>query len=305
MSGLLLHAPSDEALASRLGALLEIPVAPLGLHRFPDGESLVTVAADVAGCDVHLVANLREPDLLALPLWFAAHTARELGARSVTLVAPYLAYMRQDVRFAPGQAVSAPLFARFVEGAFDRLVTVDPHLHRIPALDRIYAIPAIAASATHAIAAWLRDEVPDAVLIGPDAESAQWVDAIATRAGLPSQVLSKLRRGDRDVEVSSPDAATLHGRTPVLVDDIVSSGHTLLQAIAQLEALGAAPPVVVVVHALFAGDSYDLLQASRIARVASTDTLPHPTNRISVASAVAEAIRAVQTEAETHRGDSQ
>lgn len=292
MSGVLLHAPGDAALAGRLGPLIGARVAPVELHRFPDGESLVTLPPGLDGCDVRLLASLRDPDALALPLWFAAHTARGLGARSVQLVAPYLAYMRQDRRFAPGQAVSAPLFARFVEGAFDGLLTVDPHLHRIATLDAVYRIPAVAVSATGAVADWLSTAVPDAVLIGPDSESAQWVGAIAARASLPFQVLAKTRRGDRDVDVSLPDAAALRGRRPVLVDDIVSTGHTLLRTIAQLRDLGIPPPVVVAIHAVFAGDAYARLQAAGVERIVSTDTLPHPSNAIGIAPTLAAALRA-------------
>ncbi|GAB6196024.1 ribose-phosphate diphosphokinase [Lysobacter xanthus] len=293
MRDLLLHMPADVALAKQLGELLGIDAIAIDLHRFPDGESLVTLPADLRGRDVSVLASLRDPDGLALPLWFAAHTARELGARSVRLVAPYLAYMRQDRRFVPGQAISAPLFARLVEAAFDSVLTVDPHLHRIERLEAIYSIPAVAVSASDAVAQWIAREVPDAMLIGPDGESAQWVAAIASRAGLPFQVLEKIRRGDREVAVTLPDAAACHGRTPVLVDDIVSSGHTLLETLAHLRALALPSPVVVAIHAVFAGDAYERLLAAAPARVVSCDTLPHPSNAIPIAQVIAEGLRAM------------
>ena len=143
------------------------------------------------------------------------------------LIAPYLAYMRQDKRFHRGEAVSAPLFARFLEETFDWLVTVDPHLHRFDRLQSLYRIPAVHVSATRAVAGWIANSIPDAMLIGPDSESEQWVARIAAQARVPYQVLSKERHGDYDVRVSLPDAAAAAGRTPVLVDDIVSSGHTI------------------------------------------------------------------------------
>ncbi|MFZ5657296.1 MAG: ribose-phosphate diphosphokinase [Pseudomonadota bacterium] len=287
MTRTLLHPPADAALATQVAALLDADAGALDLHRFPDGESLVTLPPDLAGHDVVVLAGLREPDALAMPLWFTAHTARELGARSVRLIAPYLPYMRQDKRFAPGQAVTAPLFARFVGAAFDGLVTVDPHLHRIPALDHVYRIPAAAVSAAPFVARWLARELPDAVLIGPDSESAQWVGAIARDAGLPFQVLAKTRRGDREVDVTLPDGAAIGTRTPVIVDDIVSSGHTLLETVGHLRRLGLPAPVVVVIHAVFAGDAHARLRDAGVARIVSTDTLPHATNAISIAPALA------------------
>ena len=292
MSRVVLHMPADAALAARLAPRLDARAVAIDWHRFPDGESLMTLPTDLADADVSVLASLRDPDALALPVWFVAHTAREFGARSVGLLAPYLAYMRQDRRFAPGQAVSATLFARFVEAAFDWVATVDPHLHRLPRLDAVYRIPAIAVSATTALAEWIAREVERPMLIGPDAESRQWVAAIAEHARIPYQVLAKTRRGDRDVEVTLPDRAALEGRTPVLVDDIVSSGRTLLETLAHLGRMDLPPPVVVAVHAVFAGDAYHRLQAAGAARIVSTDTLPHPSNAISIAALLAAGVAA-------------
>src|SRR3546814_6865463 len=98
--------PGLMPLAERIAGLLGGHAEPIDLHRFPDGESLVTLPDGMAGQDVVILAALNNPDPLALPLRFAAETAKELGARSVGLIAPYLAYMRQDRRFSPGQAVS-------------------------------------------------------------------------------------------------------------------------------------------------------------------------------------------------------
>lgn len=291
MSVTILAFPDDLKLAGRLAAELDAPLASVDWHRFPDGESLVALPPDLQDRTVAVVASLHDPDRLALPLWFAAHSAREFGACRVVLIAPYLAYMRQDRRFQPGQAISAPLFARFLDGAFDGLVSVDPHLHRIERLGAIYRMRTEHVAAAPAVAAWIGENVVDGVLIGPDGESAQWTADIAQRAGLPYQVLTKTRHGDRDVEVSLPDAAALVGRTPVIVDDIVSSGHTLLETVAHLKRLGAAAPVVVAIHPVFADDAYAALQAAGVARIVSTTTIVHPSNAIDLSAALADGVR--------------
>src|SRR5690606_36849438 len=167
----------------------------------PEGRSVVPRVGALAGADVAIRASLRHADALALPLSFAARTAREFGARSVGLIAPYLGYMRQGTRFHRGEAVSTPLFAQFLEEAFDWLVTVDPHLHRVERLQSLYRMPTAHVSATPAVARWIAETVPDAVLIGPDSESGQWVADIAARSGMPWQVLAKERHGDYDVRV--------------------------------------------------------------------------------------------------------
>jgi len=258
-------------------------------RRFPDGESLVTIDENLGDANVAIVASLHHPDEMAIALRFAAATAREFGAHSVGLIAPYLAYMRQDTRFHPGEAVSAPLFAGFLEESFDWLVTADPHLHRNPALSSLYRIPAQRVATAPLVADWIRHNIANAILIGPDSESGQWVSDIAHRAGVPYQVLNKIRHGDRDVEVSLPNIDAARGRTPVIVDDIISSGRTVIETLRHLKRLELPAPICVAIHAVFAGDAYGQLLAAGAARVVSTDSISHPSNTISIAALLAQA----------------
>jgi ribose-phosphate pyrophosphokinase len=214
-----------------------------------------------------------------------------MGAASVGLVAPYLAYMRQDHRFAPGQAVSGPLFAGFLEESFDWLVTADPHLHRIPTLDAIFNIPARRAVTAHLLAGWISAHVTNPVLLGPDSESAQWVAQIAELAGCPFEVLEKIRSGDRQVETTGPRNGAFESRTPVIVDDIVSTARTMIEAVRHLMAIGSAPPICLAIHAVFAGNAYEDLLASGAARVISTDSIPHPSNAISLGPLLAAEVK--------------
>jgi ribose-phosphate pyrophosphokinase len=278
-----------EALGASLAPLIGADLREVDVHRFPDGETLVTLSGEIGGRSVALLATLRDPDGLALPLRFAAETAREMGAVRVGLVAPYLAYMRQDRRFAPGQAVSGPIFARFLGDCFDWLVTVDPHLHRIASLKEIFRIPAERVESAPLLADWIARNVVDPVLLGPDSESKQWVAQVAKLAGCPFQVLAKQRLGDRSVEVSGLRGDGLNGRTPVIVDDIASSGRTLVRAVEQLVATGSRPPVCLVIHAVFAGSAWEDILAAGAARVVSSDTISHPSNAIHLGEALADA----------------
>ncbi|MEO6172008.1 MAG: ribose-phosphate diphosphokinase, partial [Arenimonas sp.] len=234
-----------------------------------------------------IVASLREPDSMAVPLHFAAATAREFGARSVGLIAPYLAYMRQDKRFHPGEAVSAPLFAQFLEQDFDWVVTVDPHLHRNPSLERIFQKPALHAVSAPLLADWIKSEINDAILIGPDGESEQWVADIAALAGVPYQILKKERHGDRDVSVSLPDPAAAQNRNPVIIDDIVSSGRTIIETLGHLKRMNLHPATCIVIHAVFSEGTYEQVLAAGAAGIVSTDTIVHASNAISVAKLLA------------------
>lgn len=283
--------PSNESLGDRLAADLGAEVGSLQWRHFPDGESLLALNSDCRGRDIVLLCTFLDPDRLALPLLFAARTAREFGARSVGLVAPYLAYMRQDTRFHPGEAVSSVHFAAFLSSAVDWLVTIDPHLHRRADLSSLFTIPARHVSAMPLIAEWIRTEVSRPVLIGPDSESAQWVKQLADRIGAPTIVLEKQRRGDRDVEVSMPDQAVVEGHTPVLVDDIVSSGRTLIETLVHLRKLGLPPAVCVAVHGIFADSADQALLHAGAARVITTNTIAHATNAIDVAPVLEPTIR--------------
>ena len=289
MKPLLLPLPGNEAFAASLGAVLDAEIAASEFHRFPDGENGVRIETNVAGRTVVLVCTLDRADEKYLPLLFTATTARELGAARVGLVAPYLGYMRQDARFRPGEAVTSQIFARDISRSIDWLVTADPHLHRWPSLSAIYNVPAMAVHAAPLISGWIDRNLKAPFLIGPDDESRQWVAGIAR--GAPFAVLSKTRRGDRSVEVVLPLGLELAGRTPVLVDDIIASGRTMIAAAEQLRHLSATPPACVGIHAVFAGDAYASLKSAGLAPIITTNTIPHETNALDVSALVAEAVR--------------
>src|SRR3546814_13838646 len=125
--------------------------------------------------------------------------------------------MRQDTRFHPGEAVSTPLFAQFLEEAFDWLVTVDPHLHRVERLQSLYRIPTAHASATPAVARWIAETIPDAVLIGPDSEREQCVADIAARSGMPYKVRAKAPPGNHNISAHQPAHNAAAGRPQALL----------------------------------------------------------------------------------------
>jgi ribose-phosphate pyrophosphokinase len=286
---IILPMPGNEAFARQLADAGRGEVGKVETRRFPDGETYLRLLSPVVGRAVDVVATMAGPDPDFLRLAFAADAARSQGALRVRLVAPYLAYMRQDKAFHSGEAVTSETFARIVSSLFDGIVTVDPHLHRHSALSELYSIPAMAVQAAPALADWIAAEVDRPLLIGPDSESAQWVAAIAARIGAPWVVMEKTRRGDFDVSVALPELGDHGGRIPVLVDDISSSGRTMIAAADLLAALGLGRPVCAVVHALFAGDAFARLQKVA-ARVVSCDSVPHPSNAISLAPLVAQAL---------------
>jgi ribose-phosphate pyrophosphokinase len=268
-----------------------MPLGTVESRQFPDGETYLRIDAECARKSVVLVCTLDRPDHKILPLVFLADAARALGARRVGLVAPYLAYLRQDRQFRPGEAVTSRTFARLLSGYSDWLVTIDPHLHRYDTLNDLYGVPSRVVHAAPAVAAWIAAHVDRPVLVGPDAESAQWVTDVARRVAAPSVVMRKERRSDRVVEVSAPDMEAYRHHTPVVVDDVVSSAQTLVETVKRLVGAGLRAPVCVAVHALFSDTAEHALRQAGAGRVVTTTSVPHPTNMIDVVPLMIEPIR--------------
>jgi ribose-phosphate pyrophosphokinase len=283
--------PGNEAASQRLANASGFELSTLELRKFPDGETYLRYPESVESRSVILVCTLNQPDGKFLPLIFAASTARELKASRVGLVAPYLAYMRQDRSFKPGEAITSAIFARQLSANIDWLVAIDPHLHRISALDEIYTVPSRVVHAAPLISSWIKAQVTRPLLIGPDSESAQWVSAIARDAAAPFVVLQKKRRGDRDVVESIPEVERWRGFTPVLVDDIVSTGRTMIEAVHHLKNTGSTAPVCIVVHPIFAGNALRELREAGAGQIISTNTIAHETNAIDVTELLIQAIK--------------
>ena len=289
MPAVLLHFDDEQVTAGQLAREAGIAAECVQRHRFPDGELKLTLPSALPE-RVILFRSLDRPDEKLIELLLTAQTARQLGARHITLVAPYLAYMRQDIAFHPGEAVSQRIIGSFLAGLFDAIVTVDPHLHRVNTLqEAIPVMRAVVVSGAPLLADLIATRRPGALLVGPDEESAQWITQAASRHGFDHAVCRKLRRGDRDVEVVLPDLSVA-GRAVVLLDDMASTGHTVARAARALLSAGAVSVDVAVTHALFADDALDVMTRAGIGEIWSTDCIAHPTNAISMASALAAAL---------------
>ena len=295
MSTLLYVMPGQEALARGVLSAGDFTAGELTLRRFPDGETYIRVMDDVAGGDVVILCQLHQPDTKVLPLLLLVETLRDLGARRVGLIAPYLSYMRQDKRFKPGEGISSHYFAGILSRHLNWLITVDPHLHRIHALGQVYSIPALSLTAVEPIAQWLRANVEKPVVIGPDSESEQWAARVAEAAGCPWEVLEKQRFGDRDVRVSVPHVENYRDHTPVLVDDIISTGRTMLQAARHLSDAGLGSAVCIGVHGIFAEGAREEMQAAGL-RVITSNSIEDVTNEVDLAPLLVEGFRQLVTD---------
>ncbi len=290
---LILAFPDYLSQAQRLAARLDIDLAEAVLHHFPDAESLIRLPPSLPD---HLIIcrSLNQPNDKLIELLLCATTARELGAKRLTLVAPYLSYMRQDIANQPGEAVSQRIIGKLLANLFDDVLTVDPHLHRISSLTQ--AIPlknAISLTAAEDIGIFLKQQFKHALLLGPDSESEQWVAAIAKDIGFDYAIADKNRLGDQQVTMTLPDR-DFCSRPVIIVDDMASTGRTLTKAAALLQAAGCKDIYAVVTHALFCGDAYEHILKAGVKTIWSTDSIDHPSSCIKLDRLLAGAIKAIR-----------
>lgn len=285
----------SEAPARRLAGILGVPCAAVDVHVFPDGERRVRVGESGRHAILYRSLNdprARDPDDKLIEVMLASAALRAAGAAMITLIAPYLAYMRQDVAFHEGEAVSQMVVGKLLHGAFDRIIAVDPHLHRTKSLAAVFGKgKGIAISAAPAFVELLRAEkVPrETVVIGPDAESERQVRRLAEPLGLEYLTAEKRRSGDREVSIRLGKAAVLKGRPVILFDDMVSTGATLCQCALLADQAGAASIEALTVHALFGPAEQAAFQAAGITRLRSSDSLSHPSNAVALAPLLAAA----------------
>ncbi|ERS88976.1 ribose-phosphate diphosphokinase [Halomonas sp. PBN3] len=289
----LLYFVDEAATARRLADAAGMEALAVERHRFPDDELKLTLPFTEAGAvpeRLVIYRSLDRPNDKLVELLLLARHARRQGVKHLVLVAPYLAYMRQDIAFHPGEVVSQTIVGGFLAELFDAVISVDPHLHRIERLDQ--AIPlahAIALSGAPRLAELIAERRPGALLLGPDEEARQWVAQAAAAIGGDFGVCRKERRGDRDVTIQLPELPVA-GREVVLMDDVASSGHTVARATEALLAAGAVSVDVALTHALFAGDALAVIRAAGVGEVWSTDCIAHESNAIAMAPVLAEAL---------------
>lgn len=291
-SGAVYCFPDSAAAACALAGALGLTFVPIDIHSFPDGESRVRVIA--AAPFAIVLCSLHQPNTKLLELILAADALRDTGAQSLTLVAPYLAYMRQDKAFSRGEAVSQKVIGRLLAGCFDRFVSVDPHLHRTPSLDDVFGgKPALTLTAAPAISAHIkaRGLSPYTLLIGPDEESRAWVAAVAAPLDYAWVTATKERHGDRHVTIDLPAAVEVRGRPIIVIDDVISSGGTLRRLAESLRARGATSIEAYTTHALFSPEDAETLKEAGVNAVYSCNSVPHRTNAIDLTSTLVDGLK--------------
>lgn len=283
--------PGSSVLAQSLAQHLRAPKGEVQFDHFPDEESYVRIKSNVAGKDVIIVCSLHRPDSKFLPLIYFALTAQELKANQILLVAPYLAYLRQDKRFNSGEALSAVYFGQLLSQHFDYLITVEPHLHGDLAMEDIFTIPALGISAAPVIRDWVQTNVNWPLLIGPDQASLELIDQVNQALDAPTSVFTKKRLTGFSVTVEYQDLSEWQQYTPVIIDDIISTGHTMLETLKHIVDQGLPPAICIGVHGIYANHAYTKLRQNHVKDIITANTIQHESNGLDVTELIATKIR--------------
>ena len=271
-----------------IAAKLKKPHSELLVGKFPDDELNIRFDSSLRNKTVVLVQSFGGSisDCIVESI-LASSTAKDLGAKKVILVAPYFPYMRQDKRFHKGEAISQKIIAGMFDRYFDAVYMFDPHLHRKKKLEQIFRTKVRKLTANPLIAGYIKKHIKNPVIIGPDGESYKWARNVAEMLGVESRILNKKRYSSYHVEVRLNKKIELSNKSAVIVDDIVSTGHTILETVKILRKLGARKICCICVHGIFVNGSLNKLRKAGI-KVISTNTMPNKAAKIDVSGMVAK-----------------
>lgn len=304
MTATLLAGSANEALAQAVARTLGIELGVTSLYRFPDGELHVAVRDSLRGRDVYLLQPTGPPfETHLLELLLLADACRRAGATRRTAVLPYFGYARQERRAGGREPVGARLIADLLHAAhIDRVVALDLHTPALEGflsvpLEHLTAVPALAA----AVAACLHDG--QHIVVAPDLGAAKLADRYARALELPVALIHKTRITGDEVQVRGV-TGDVTGRAPIIVDDMISTGATIVAAIAALREAGCRPEfTVVATHGLLVKDAVQQLETQPLQALFLTDSvaLPEagqclPLHVVSVASLLADTITRLHTD---------
>ena len=280
------------AIAQTVAKQLKVTYSPLTISAFPDGEMYLKFNAPIKGKKVVIIHSFQpHADMSLFDVIWAAETAKDLGAKKVILVAPYLAYMRQDKRFHPGEAISSRIMAKHLNACIDKIITVDPHLHRYKSLRDIFTAQSVCLTANQLIGQYIKEKIKKPVIIGPDWESYQWAEAIAKEVGCENTVLEKTRFSSRHVTSKMVKDVTIAGKNVLIVDDIISTGHTMIEALKKARQKKAKSIIGIGVHGLFVENGLQKMKNAGFDKIITTNCIEHATNKIDITYLIVEELK--------------
>jgi len=289
---------SNEPLARRIAETLGQPLGKIKLSRFKSGEVYVHYEETIRNCDVFLIQALSHPiNDYFVELLVMIDAAKRASARTVSVVLPYYGYARQERKAAPREPISAKMVADVLTtvGAC-RIITIDLHA---PAIQGFFNIPVDHLTALDLISDHLQKlNLPNPVVVSPDAGRASTAEKLANQLNAPFAIMIK-KRPNHNESVITHVIGEVEGCTPVIIEDMIDTGNTIVNVVESLKERGSQDVYVCATHPLFSGNALRRLDHPNIREVVVTDSILLPDDHstrfkvLSVAPMLSEAIRII------------
>ncbi|MBS3815825.1 MAG: ribose-phosphate diphosphokinase [Hadesarchaea archaeon] len=290
---LVIGGSTSQELGEKVSEELDCDYVDLEQKKFPDGEIYVRIPEEVEGREVVVIqSTYRPPNDHYMELFLLLDALNDLGASKVTSVIPYFAYARQDERFEPGEAVSLKTISKLIESVgADEIFMIDLHAHRIENAPEFFNVKAKNLTAAPLLARYIDDEfqLENPVVMGPDGEAEQWAKKAGEAIEADWDFMVKKRFGPEEVEIT-PRKLEVEDRDVLIIDDIISTGGTMVEAIKIMKDNGAKDIYVACTHPVLSGDALEKVKNAGAKEVIGTDTIPSEISVVSIAPIIAKAI---------------
>lgn len=291
----LILAGSQGVLAVKVSKLTGFPMGYIQIEKLPDGEKYVRLSSKVEGKDVFLFNSFaNNPDEMLIETIFLIETIAEYNARSINCIFPYFPYSRQDKRFIEGEAISLKIVSKLFRNLeIDRMFVFDFHLHRIDNLTELFGVEVVNLTAMGKLAKYSMRFGDKLLVVAPDEEAVQWAKVFAEEINSDYIYFKKIRVDAENVIISSqpPD---VEGRDAIIVDDMISTGGTVIQALRVLKQGGCNKVFAACTHAILAKDALKRMLEAGIEDMVASDTILSPISHVTVSDLIADAIRELQ-----------
>ena len=300
---IIVNGSNSKGLAERVASALKVPLAKVSYRKFPDGELYTRIDSDLDGEDVVLIQTMfPDQNSSLIEFLLTADLIKDSGGKKLIGIIPYFAYARQDKKFQAGEALSIKTLSKLFKSVdINELMTVDVHFHRKPGNFDFYGIPCKNLSAVKLLVDYVRKNIsPKITVIGPDLGSSELLEPLKEKTTLTKKKICPVCKRpaekcictakEKRYKIEIESNVDFKNQDVMILDDIISSGSTVMGAIKKVESSGAKKIIVAAVHGLFLGESLQTIKGMSDYLV-TTDTIENPVSDVSVAPLITENLK--------------
>ncbi len=293
---ILIAGPSANGISERVAELRGEKSYSTAHKVFPDGESYIKIPHEIAGEDIAIIQSTNTPqDKSLMELFFMIDKARNMGAKSITAIVPYMGYMRQNKEFNEGEAVSISTIISILNSLqLDNLITIQPH--KSGPLRAFKGKTAIV-DVTGKMAVYAGAGMRNPLVLAPDKGALEIARKAAASIGCAYTYIDKERLNDTKVSIKHSPSESMKGNDVMIIDDMISTGGTIVQAAEFAKSRGAENVRVAAVHLIMAGNAEEKLRNAGISEICGTNTLPfRGTKTFDISEEIAKSLDEIKSE---------